>query len=124
MKTILLAEDDESAIALYEAVLSGHRDWRLVIARTGEEALQLAHLHLPAVALLDIQMPALDGIEVCRRLKSDPATAAIPVIVVSALTQLTSRDAAAEAGAEEFVAKPFSPAELTRLVERTLDSVR
>jgi PleD family two-component response regulator len=66
MKTILIAEDEASAITLYLAAFSSRPDWNVVIARTGQEALDLAHSLLPSLALLDIRMPLVDGIDVCR----------------------------------------------------------
>ena len=122
LNTILLAEDDESAIELYKAMFTEHQGWRLVVARTGQEALDRVGSEHPQVALLDVQMPAMDGLEVCRRIKSNPDTASTRVIVVSALTQVTNRLAAQAAGADEFVAKPFSTNDLTSLVEQTLSA--
>ena len=122
MKTILLAEDEESGLALYEAMLAPHSDWRMIVAKTGPEALELATTEHPDLALLDLQMPLLDGIEVCRQLKSSPQTASFPIIVVTAFAQNSNRLAAEEAGADEFVAKPFSTALLTELVERLVGS--
>jgi CheY-like chemotaxis protein len=120
LKTILLAENEESTIALYEAMLAPRDDWRMVVARTGDEAIELAGREAPDLALVDIEMPTMDGIKVCRRLKANPDTAAVPVIVVTAFAQQANRQAAAEAGADDFIAKPFSTTELTELVERTL----
>jgi two-component system phosphate regulon response regulator PhoB len=120
MKTILIAEDEESSIALFEAMVVGHSDWDLIIARSGQEAqAAVANRHLD-VALLDIQLPAPDGLELCRCIKSGIGTASTFVIMVSAMTQEASRTDAREAGADDFVAKPFSTTELTQRLESIL----
>ena len=120
MKTILLAEDEEPTIALFQAMVAGHPQWRMLIARTGGEALAFAIRERPDVALLDIQLPAPDGLEVCRAIKTAPETAGTYVLMVSAMTQAASRAEAAAAGADDFVAKPFSTTELTELLVSNL----
>ena len=122
MKTILVAENEEAAIELYDAALASKPDWKLVIARDGDEAVRLALESRPDIALLDLQMPLLDGIEVCKALKGQEATANIPIVIVSASAQQANRAAAEDAGASEFVAKPFSPLALADLVARILNA--
>ena len=117
MKTILIAEDEASAISLYVAAFSNRPDWKVVVARTGQEALDLAHSLRPSLALLDIRMPVIDGIEVCRQLKASPETSTIPIIFVSALAQPSSRAAAERAGAVGFVSKPFGVKDLLSEIE-------
>jgi CheY-like chemotaxis protein len=120
MKTILLAEDEEPTIALFQAMVVGHEQWRLLIARTGAEALAMAIQQRPDVALLDIQIPAPDGLEICRAIKTAPETAGTYVVVVSAMTQAASRADAVAAGADDFVAKPFSTTEFTELLVNSI----
>jgi CheY-like chemotaxis protein len=120
MKTILIAEDEESSIALFEAMAAGHTDWNLLIARSGAEAQAILATEQLDVALLDIQLPAPDGLELCRLIKGNPDTASTFVMMVSAMTQAASRENAQDAGADDFVSKPFSTTELTELIEKIL----
>lgn len=122
MKTILLAEDEEPTIALFQAMVVGHEQWRLLIARSGSDAVSLAIRERPDIALLDIQLPALDGFDVCRAIKTAAETAHTYVIMVSAMTQTVSRAEADAAGADDFVTKPFSTTEFTQLLEERLGS--
>ena len=91
MKTILLVEDEEPTIALFEAMVIGHDQWRRLVARTGAEALEMALRGRPELALLDIQLPGPDGFEVCRAIKTASETAQTYVVMVSAMTQAASR---------------------------------
>jgi DNA-binding response OmpR family regulator len=89
-------------------------------AATGEHALRLVAQRAPDLILLDITMPGMDGFEVARRLKSDPATAAIPIILVTAHTSGSARLVGLEAGAEDYLTKPFNPSELALKVRNLL----
>lgn len=87
----------------------------------GRAGLEAARALRPGLILLDIMMPGeLDGLSVCRALKGDPALAGIPVVLVSALAQDSDRQAGLEAGADAYLTKPFSLADLSALVERYL----
>ncbi len=79
----------------------------VVEAASGEEALDLVHTTTPDIILLDVMMPGIDGFEVCRRLKSDPTTLHIPVVMLTALDKLDDRVNGLEAGADDFLSKPF-----------------
>ncbi|MEO1492561.1 MAG: PleD family two-component system response regulator [Pseudomonadota bacterium] len=79
----------------------------VVEAASGEEALELVHATTPDIILLDVMMPGIDGFEVCRRLKSDPKTLHIPVVMLTALDKLDDRVKGLEAGADDFLSKPF-----------------
>ncbi len=79
----------------------------VVEAASGEDALDLVHSTTPDIILLDVMMPGIDGFEVCRRLKSDPATLHIPVVMLTALDKLDDRVKGLEAGADDFLSKPF-----------------
>ena len=108
---VLVADDTDSIRALYRKLLSG--DGHEVIAvGDGVAALNAVHEHHPDVVLLDVTMPQLDGLEVCRRLKSDPATRLTPVVLVTGLSDLQDRIKGIEAGADEFLTKPVHPLEL------------
>ena len=108
---VLVADDTDSIRALYRKLLSG--DGHEVIAvGDGVAAFNAVHEHHPDVVLLDVTMPQLDGLEVCRRLKNDPATRLTPVVLVTGLSDLQDRIKGIEAGADEFLTKPVHPLEL------------
>jgi putative two-component system response regulator len=114
---ILLADDQDRVRQLVAATL-GSAQWELLYARDGEEALRLAREQQPQVVLLDVTMPKLDGFEVCRQLKSDPATRGMAVVILTALRDEESRIKGNLAGADEYFVKPFSPLALvSRLQE-------
>jgi putative two-component system response regulator len=104
---ILIVDDEAANLALLRQVLSP--DYSLVFARSGAEALAAAIKHTPALILLDIEMPDMDGYEVCRRLKSSPLTESIPVIFVTSLAEIGNETAGFEAGAVDYIVKPVSP---------------
>lgn len=106
--TILIVDDEPFNInVLMESLKSGYR---LVAARSGEQALaRVTGSSLPDLILLDVMMPGMDGHEVCRRLKADPATADIPVIFVTAMTDEQDETRGFELGAVDYIAKPISP---------------
>lgn len=108
---VLVADDTESIRALYRKLLStdGHE---VIAVADGEAALAAVYETHPDVVLLDVTMPQMDGLEVCRRLKSDPATRLTPVVLVTGLSDLQDRIKGIEAGADEFLSKPVHPLEL------------
>lgn len=108
---VLVADDTESIRVLFQRLLSADGHDVLVVA-DGASALDIVHRHQPDVILLDIGMPTLDGLEVCRRLKADPATRLTPVVLVTGQTDLSDRIRGIEAGADEFLSKPVHPHEL------------
>jgi DNA-binding response OmpR family regulator len=112
---VLLADDDPALRRLIGATL-GSDDFDLLLAIDGEEALYVARGEHPALVLLDVNMPRLDGFEVCRQLKSDPTTADIKVVMLTARGADVDRVRAREAGADEYFIKPFSPVQLLNKV--------
>jgi putative two-component system response regulator len=108
---ILVADDTESIRALFRKLLAtdGHE---VIDVADGVAALAAVRDFHPDVVLLDVTMPQLDGLEVCRRLKSDPATRLTPVVLVTGLSDLQDRIKGIEAGADEFLSKPVHPLEL------------
>ena len=119
---VLIADDREPIRALFHRLLSadGHD---VVLAPDGASALAAVHRHRPDVILLDVAMPFMDGLEVCRQLKSDPATRLTPVVLVSGQTELTDRINGIEAGADDYLSKPVHPHELRARV-RSLSRVK
>jgi CheY-like chemotaxis protein len=115
---VLVADDDAMIRDLMRAVIAEEEGLHAVLAANGAEALAAVEAVRPAVVLLDMQMPLVDGSEVARRLKADPATRDIPIIGLSAGER---REAALAAGCDAFVAKPF---DLDRLVEAIHECLR
>jgi putative two-component system response regulator len=116
---ILVADDDEATRQLLASIL-GRNGYFLVQARDGEEALAAAYAHHPNLILTDIQMPRVTGIELTRRLRADLSMATVPIILVSGLHETTDKVAGLEAGATDFVTKPFDRAELWARVRAAL----
>ncbi len=108
---VLVADDTESVRALFRKLLAaeGHD---VIAVQDGAEALAAVEKHHPDIVLLDVQMPRLDGLEVCRRLKADPATRLTPVVLVTGQADMADRIKGIEAGADEFLTKPVHPHEL------------
>src|SRR5499427_7188915 len=107
---ILIVDDLPQNVRLLEAVLSPH-GFRVVTASSGQEALDVLSKERPDVVLLDVVMPGIDGYEVCRRIREDPATAFLPVIMITASGE-EQKICAIESGADDFINKPFDQAEL------------
>ena len=116
---ILVADDDEGTRQLLASIL-GREGYQLVQAQDGEEALAAAYTHRPDLILTDIQMPRVSGIELTRRLRSDASMATVPIILVSGLHETTDKVAGLDAGATDFVTKPFDRAELWARVRAAL----
>lgn len=119
MARILVAEDEEDIRDLIEFTLSyvGHE---VISVSNGEEAYQSARQVLPDLILLDVRMPIMSGIEACKKIKSDPETYRIPVVFLSAKGQDSEIKAGLEAGAVEYLLKPFSPDDLNRRLSEIL----
>ena len=116
---VLIAEDDESLRALIRLTIDVG-DVEIDEATDGDEALTLARANPPDVALLDWMMPGLDGLEVCRALRADPLTAGAYIVIVTARALPSDREQALAAGADRYIPKPFSPAELLATVRSRL----
>lgn len=120
---LLVVDDRAENRELLQACLD-QAEYTVVTAADGEEALAAVACHRPDLILLDLMMPGLDGYEVCRRLKADPETAFIPLIVVTALHDLPHRLRGIELGADEFLTKPFNTAEVLTRVRALLRTKR
>lgn len=118
-KTILVGDDDEMIVDLVRFRLE--RDgYRVITARDGEEALNSAREHRPDLCVLDVMMPKLSGVEVLQELRRDPELARLPVILLTARGQDVDLDRGFDAGANDYVTKPFSPSELRQRVRQQL----
>ena len=123
---ILVADDRIDSVELCRDLL-GLEGYRVVVAFNGEEALDRIRQHSPDLILLDLDMPLLNGYQVCERLKADAATADIPVLMLTAWAAPEHRIMGLQLGAEDYVSKPFDYRELLakiRGIKQTLESFR
>lgn len=116
---VLAADDDEDILELVAFRLE-RSGYTVVRARDGEEAVELARTAKPDLAVLDVMMPKLDGFEVTRRLRAEEATSRMPIILLTARAQDADLQQGFEAGADDYVRKPFSPQELQMRVQSIL----
>jgi two-component system alkaline phosphatase synthesis response regulator PhoP len=121
MPRILIADDNQANAELLEAHLDG-TGYDTRIAANGEETLAAAREWKPDVVLLDVMMPRLSGFEVCQRLRADPATRSVGVLMVTALDQPTDVEKAVDAGTDDFLTKPINKTELLLRVRAMLES--
>jgi DNA-binding response OmpR family regulator len=112
---ILVIDDDPGIIQILEANLN-HANFQVISAANGTQALAKASEERPDLILLDVALPDVDGLEVCRRLKQSPETGHIPIIIVSAKVKSKDRIAGKAAGAEDYITKPFAPLDAVALV--------
>ncbi len=116
---VLLVEDDPQAVGILEPILIS-KGFSVAVARDGVEGLEKVKLVSPDIMLLDITMPRMDGIEVCRRIKNDDSVRLIPIIMLTALADFKKKLEALEAGADEFVNKPYNTVELVTRIKSLL----
>ncbi len=116
----ILAVDDEPHILKLVAFSLKSGGYEVLEATDGLSAITVALAEQPDLILLDVMMPALDGYEACRRLKTDPATSEIPVIMLTAKTQVAEQKIGHEAGAVGYITKPFTPKDLVAQVREFL----
>jgi CheY-like chemotaxis protein len=117
-RTILIVDDDPSIRRLIAATLEDVSGYRMTEAGDGLQAVERARDARPAIVFLDIDMPRLDGIETCRRLRSEPNTADATIVMLTGDSDHDAERDARAAGADLFLTKPFSPLHLLRLVDR------
>jgi two-component system, cell cycle response regulator DivK len=113
---ILVVEDNEKNMKLFRDVLQA-TGYSTLEASTGEEAVELALSHIPALVLMDVQLPGIDGVEALARLRRDVRTASIPVLALTAQAMHGDRERFLEAGFADYLSKPVEIAELLRTVE-------
>ncbi len=115
--TILVVDDDPGIRRLIITTLKDVAGFRIEEAAGGLQALETAAGLRPEIVFLDYEMPDLDGVETCRRLRSDPATADATIIMLTGMSDAPAQDRAVSAGADMFLTKPFSPLHLLTLVD-------
>jgi two-component system, cell cycle response regulator DivK len=118
-QTVLIIEDNPRNLKLARDVLN-HAGYRTLEAGTAEEGLALAHAERPAVVLMDIQLPGMDGVQALARLRSHPATRHIPVIAVTAFAMKDDRERFLAAGFDDYLEKPLNVREFPRQVAAAL----
>jgi DNA-binding response OmpR family regulator len=116
---VVVIEDEEDILEVLEHSLR-REGYRVISSQNGEEGLAAVRREAPDLVLLDLMLPGLDGVEVCRRLQADPLTSAIPVIMVTAKDEESDVVLGLAVGADDYVAKPFSPRELVARVKAVL----
>jgi CheY-like chemotaxis protein len=109
----LIIDDDRDLLLLVQKTLEFMAGWEVVTAGSGSAGIALARSAVPDVVVVDVMMPEMDGYEVCRRLKADPATAGVPIVLLTARRDLDQRRLTA-AGAAGVLLKPFQPDQLAR----------
>jgi len=120
----ILVADDNRVTAMMVAHLLREAGHEVLSARDGDEALRLAARERPDLLVLDVLMPELDGFEVVRRLREDPALEPIPVILLTGKSQQQDLELGLAAGADEYLVKPFRPVQLLKHVDRLIGAAR
>ena len=118
-KKILVVEDEESLLRL-ESILLSSKGYNVVGVKDGKSALEMAAKEKPDLIILDIMLPEMDGIEVCRRIKADPATSSIPVVMLTSKKSRQDVEIGTEAGASAYITKPFKTAMVIEVIEGLL----
>jgi CheY-like chemotaxis protein len=114
---ILIVEDSDAIRRMIEALVKG-RGFKVEAVASGAKGLELAFAAVPDVVLLDLNLPGpYDGFEVCRRLRENPLTRSVPVIIITAMADPESKRRALEAGASAYYTKPFSPTALLKEID-------
>jgi len=118
-KKILVVEDQENILDLVKAIFSDS-GYQILCARDGSEAINMANRHNPDIVLLDIQLPKVNGLDVCNSMKNSSELSRPKVLMLSGHTQKHDFHKAAEMGADGYLTKPFRPSELVQKVEELL----
>ncbi len=118
-KTILVADDEPAVLRSLEFILK-KEGYRVLTAVNGQEAYDQASANLPDLVLLDVQMPRMDGNQVCRQLRDTPASSGLYIIMITAKGQESDRVNSMESGANEYITKPFSPRKVIARVKEIL----
>ena len=119
MRKLLIVDDEDGVRSLVRTTLESG-EFEIIEAREGGEAIELVRQHKPDLVLLDVMLPDLSGVEVCRQLKAVPELASTTIVMLTARAQTSDVGDAEEAGADGYFTKPFSPIALSRKVEEVL----
>jgi two-component system phosphate regulon response regulator PhoB len=118
-ETVLVVDDERDILELVKYNLD-KEGYQVTVVATGEDALVATRTKLPDIVILDLMLPGVDGLEVCRRLKSDPKTSSIPIVMLTAKGEEADVVSGLELGAADYVTKPFSPRVLTARIRAVL----
>jgi two-component system response regulator RpaA len=121
MKKEILIVDDNTDILEMLVLFVGHLGYKPLAAKNGQEGLEKAKNHSPALIILDLALHDISGIEVASIIKRDPRTASIPIVVLTALVADSWKEAARRVGVSEFLCKPFPFDELKQIIERLIE---
>ncbi|PZM88525.1 MAG: diguanylate cyclase response regulator, partial [Actinobacteria bacterium] len=119
-RDLIMVVDDDPDIARFVEVNLRLHGFDVVLAGDGEEALELVHQRRPDLAVVDVMMPRLSGLELTRRLRADPMTAVLPIIMLTAKSMTADKVAGLSTGADDYIVKPFDSAELVARISTTL----
>ncbi|MBL7255402.1 response regulator transcription factor [Paractinoplanes lichenicola] len=122
--TVVLVADDDADIRDLVAFKLEQAGFEVIAVEDGQTAIEQARSRQPTLAVLDVSMPGLSGIDVCRMLRADPATAGILIIMLTARVQEQDVEGGFSAGADDYVTKPFSPRELVSRIQALLSRAR
>ena len=122
--TVVLVADDDADIRDLVAFKLEQAGFEVIAVEDGQTALEQARSRQPALAVLDVSMPGLSGIDVCRMLRADPATTGMLIIMLTARVQEQDVEGGFSAGADDYVTKPFSPRELVSRIQALLSRTR
>ena len=123
MKKIMVVDDDEDFTNLYKAALAAV-GFDATAVNQSTAAVEMAYLIKPDIFLIDLMMPELDGFQLCRMIRADPVLGQIPIIIITALTDLDSRLVAMGAGATDYLTKPFHIDVLKARISAALEKVK
>ena len=123
LQKLLIVDDEEGVRSLVRMTLNTS-DYQILEARDGGEALGLAYDHHPDLVLLDVMLPDLSGIDICRELKRDPSMSSTTIVMLTAKAQNSDFGEAEDAGADGYFTKPFSPIALIQKVESVLGGTK
>jgi len=118
-ETILIVEDEKDIVKMLDYNLK-KEGYKVLVAHDGEDALDAANTKHPDLILLDLMLPGMDGLEVCKTLKAESKTALTPIIMLTAKSQESDKVVGLELGADDYVTKPFSPRELIARIKAVL----
>lgn len=119
-ETILFVDDDAGLLRLHQLVLKGKVGCDICVAQTGQDAIEQIKRQRPALVILDLMMPEMNGIEVCRWIRAQPELAAIPVVILTGLDDKAVHLTARESGANAIWQKPLAPSELKARISQIL----
>lgn len=119
-RKVLVADDESEILDLLSLTLEDDERYSVITARDGEEALRLCREERPELVILDVQMPKMDGVSVCKNIRQDASISGMKVVMLTALSQESEIDRALVAGADDYMTKPFSPTALHMKVLQAL----